>query len=130
MADNIINALGRRKASVARVYLKPGNGAVKVNGKDKDAYFTVPHLSMKLNRPFELTDTVGQYDVTVNVKGGGVKGQSEAIVLGIARALVKIDDENRVALKVERLLTRDSRVVERKKFGRKKARKSFQFSKR
>lgn len=130
MADNTINALGRRKASVARVYLKPGNGQVTVNGKSAEAYFTVPHLSMRINRPFELTETTGQYDVTVNVKGGGVKGQSEAIILGIARALVKINDENRVALKVERLMTRDARVVERKKFGRKKARKSFQFSKR
>ena len=130
MADNNINALGRRKASVARVYLKPGNGSVRVNGKELNEYFTGQHLAMKVNRPFELTETVGQYDVTVNVKGGGIKGQVEAIVLGIARGLVKIDDENRVALKIERLLTRDSRVVERKKFGRKKARKGFQFSKR
>lgn len=130
MATTYINALGRRKTSVARVYLKPGSGAITVNGKDYKAYFPVQHLVVQLAIPFRLTNTTDQYDVKVNVKGGGVKGQVGAIVLGIARGLVKINEENKPLLKVEKLLTRDPRMVERKKFGRKKARKSFQFSKR
>lgn len=130
MATTYTNALGRRKTSVARVYLKPGSGAITVNGKDYKAYFPVQHLVIKVTQPFELTGTSNQYDVKVNVKGGGVKGQVEAVVLGIARALVKINEESKPALKAEKLLTRDPRMVERKKFGRKKARKSFQFSKR
>lgn len=130
MATTYTNALGRRKTSVARVYLKPGNGAITINGKDYKTYFPVQHLVMKLTKPFEITETSGQFDVLVNVKGGGVKGQVEAIVLGIARALVKIKEENKPLLKEDKLLTRDPRMVERKKFGRKKARKSFQFSKR
>lgn len=125
-----INALGRRKTSVARVYVKPGTGAIIVNGKDYNVYFPVQHLVVQLAIPFRLTNTIDQYDVRVNVKGGGVKGQVGAVVLGIARALVKINEENKALLKVEKLLTRDPRMVERKKFGRKKARKSFQFSKR
>ncbi|MCO5232249.1 MAG: 30S ribosomal protein S9 [Chitinophagales bacterium] len=130
MATTYTNALGRRKTSVARVYLKPGTGAMTVNGKESNVYFPVPHLAIKLTQPFEITNTVGQYDVKVNVKGGGIKGQIEAIALGVSRALVKINEENKPTLKTEKLLTRDPRMVERKKFGRKKARKSFQFSKR
>ena len=129
-AITYINALGRRKASVARVYLKPGNGAIEINGKDYKEYFTVNHLLGSLTKPFDVTNTTEQYDVKVNVKGGGVKGQIEAIALGISRALVKINEENKPLLKAESLLTRDPRMVERKKFGKKKARKSFQFSKR
>ncbi|MCO5249265.1 MAG: 30S ribosomal protein S9 [Chitinophagales bacterium] len=124
------NALGRRKASVARVYLKPGNGVMEINGKDYKEYFTATYLTGGIKKPFEVTNTTNQYDVKVNVKGGGVKGQVEAIVLGISRALVKINEENKPLLKAESLLTRDPRMVERKKFGKKKARKSFQFSKR
>ena len=130
MATTYTNALGRRKTSVARVYLKPGSGAITVNGKDYKTYFPVQHLVIKITQPFEVTNTLSQYDVKVNVKGGGVKGQVEAVVLGIARALVKINEESKPSLKAEKLLTRDPRMVERKKFGRKKARKSFQFSKR
>ncbi|MCO5230630.1 MAG: 30S ribosomal protein S9 [Chitinophagales bacterium] len=130
MATTYTNALGRRKTSVARVYLKPGTGTITVNGKDSKVYFPVQHLAIKLTQPFEITNTVGQYDVKVNVKGGGIKGQIEAIALGVSRALVKINEENKPTLKSEKLLTRDPRMVERKKFGRKKARKSFQFSKR
>jgi len=130
MAITYTNALGRRKTSVARVYLSPGSGAITVNGKDYKAYFPVPHLVVKVTQPLEAAGVLGAYDVKVNVKGGGIKGQVEAVVLGIARALVKINEENKPALKAEKLLTRDPRMVERKKFGRKKARKSFQFSKR
>ncbi len=130
MATTYTNALGRRKTSVARVYLKPGSGAIIVNGKDYKTYFPVQHLVMQLALPFKLTNTVDQYDVKVNVKGGGVKGQIGAIVLGVARALVKINEDYKPLMKVEKLLTRDPRMVERKKFGRKKARKGFQFSKR
>jgi small subunit ribosomal protein S9 len=130
MAITYINALGRRKTSVARVYLSPGSGTITVNGKDYKAYFPVPHLVNKITQPFELAGLSGAYDVKANVTGGGIKGQVEAIVLGISRALVKIDEAHRAAFKPEKLLTRDPRMVERKKFGRKKARKSFQFSKR
>lgn len=130
MAITYTNALGRRKTSVARVYLTPGTGNILVNGKDYKAYFPVPHLVNKITEPFDLAGLAGTYDVKANVNGGGVKGQVEAIVLGIARALVKIDEANKPALKAEKLLTRDPRMVERKKFGKKKARKSFQFSKR
>jgi small subunit ribosomal protein S9 len=130
MATNNTNGLGRRKTAVARVYVAPGTGSITINGKDVKAYFTVAHLLLKVTRPLEVLKFESKYDIKVNVKGGGVKGQAEAVSLGIARALVKIDEENKPALKTERLLTRDSRMVERKKFGHKKARKSFQFSKR
>ncbi len=125
-----VNKIGRRKTSVARVYLKPGTGNIKVNGKDAKEYFSTDVLVYKLNQPFALTETVEQYDVTVNVFGGGITGQAEAIRLGISRALCEVNAEYRLALKPAGLLTRDARMVERKKPGQKKARKRFQFSKR
>jgi small subunit ribosomal protein S9 len=126
----VINTLGRRKTSVARVYLKKGTGVVTVNKKDYKEFFPVAMLQSKINQPFELTDTVGQYDITVNVIGGGINGQAEAIRLGISRALVKVSEDMKPALKAEGLMTRDPRMVERKKPGQPKARKKFQFSKR
>lgn len=126
----IINTLGRRKTAVARVYMKAGKGNVTVNKRDYKEIFPTGVLQSKIQHAFELTDTVGQYDVTVNVQGGGINGQAEAIRLGIARALVKINEEYKPALKEEGLMTRDSRMVERKKPGQPKARKKFQFSKR
>ena len=126
----VINSLGRRKTSVARVYLSKGTGAVVVNKKDVKEFFPVDVLQAKIRRPFELTDTLGQYDVKVNVFGGGINGQAEAIRLGIARALVKVAEEYKTLLKAEGLMTRDPRMVERKKPGQPKARKKFQFSKR
>lgn len=126
----VTNSLGRRKTSVARVYLKKGSGVITVNKKDYTVAFPISLLQQKVTRPFELTETVNQYDVTVNVKGGGINGQVEAIRLGIARALVKIDPEYKPLLKAEDLMTRDPRMVERKKPGQPGARKKFQFSKR
>lgn len=126
----IINALGRRKAAVARVYVKQGEGNVLVNGKDYKDFFPVLHLQGKIIEPLVTAEVLNLYDIKVNVKGGGVKGQAEAVRLGIARALCKINEEFRPALKAQKLLTRDPRVVERKKYGKPKARKSFQFSKR
>lgn len=126
----VINTLGRRKTAVARVYLSEGKGNVTVNKRDYKEFFPVAVLQSKIVQPFELTDTVGKYDITVNVAGGGVNGQVEAIRLGISRALVKLNEENKPLLKEEGLMTRDPRMVERKKPGQPKARKKFQFSKR
>ena len=126
----MINALGRRKASVARVYLYKGNGAITVNGKDYKDYFPSANIQMKLEDPLATVDVAKEYDVRVNVNGGGFKGQAEAIRMGISRALVKINEDFRSPLKAKKFLTRDARVVERKKYGKPKARKSFQFSKR
>ncbi len=126
----IINTIGRRKNAVARIYMSKGKGTITVNQKDYTAYFPVAFLQAKLFQPFQATETEGQFDVKVNVRGGGINGQVEAIRLGIARALVELNDENRAALKPDKLLTRDPRMVERKKPGQKKARKKFQFSKR
>lgn len=126
----VINALGRRKKSVARVYLSKGKGKVTVNNKDYKEYFPVANLQAKIHQPFNLTETSGQWDVKVVVDGGGINGQVEAIRLGISRALVKVDENLKPALKAEGLMTRDPRMVERKKPGQKKARKKFQFSKR
>lgn len=126
----VINALGRRKASIARVYLSKGKGKMTINNREAKEYFPVPILQHKLNQPFEATETAGSYDITVNVSGGGINGQAEAIRLGIARALIKINEEYKPALRAEGLVTRDPRMVERKKPGQKKARKRFQFSKR
>ena len=126
----VINALGRRKTAVARVYLKEGTGVIKINNRDSKEYFPLSQWQFKLNQPFALSNLEGKYDVTVNVAGGGVTGQVEAIRLGISRALLIVDADNRPALKKEGLLTRDPRMVERKKPGQKKARKRFQFSKR
>lgn len=125
-----IHKIGRRKKSVARVYMSDGNGTVTVNGKDVKEYFTTAQLLYKVNQAFALTSTEGLYDLKVNVYGGGITGQVEAIRMAIARALCEINEEHRAALKPEGLLTRDPRMVERKKFGQKKARKKFQFSKR
>jgi len=125
-----INSLGRRKTSIARVVLSEGSGAVTVNGVDGKEYFPITLQQFKLQQPFKLTSTEGKFDVTATVDGGGITGQVEAVRLGIARALVKLDEANKSALKAEELMTRDPRAVERKKFGRKKARKRYQFSKR
>lgn len=124
------NALGRRKASVARVYLSKGSGNITVNGKELKVYFPVDHLRQKVELPLTTLQLEKEYDVKVNVSGGGVKGQADAVKLGIARALVKIDEEYKPKLKAQNLITRDSRVVERKKPGLRKARKKVQFSKR
>jgi small subunit ribosomal protein S9 len=126
----VINALGRRKTSVARVYLTPGTGNMKVNGKDMTVYFPTLMLQNDINRPFVLTNTVGQFDVKANIDGGGVSGQADALKLAISRALVMHNAELKPALKAESMLTRDPRMVERKKPGQKKARKRFQFVKR
>lgn len=126
----VTNKIGRRKTAVARVYLTPGNGNIMVNGKDYKTYFSTSILQYVVNQAFEVTGTVNQFDVKANLDGGGVKGQAEALRLGIARALCEIDAEHRPALKAKGLLTRDPRMVERKKPGRPKARKRFQFSKR
>jgi small subunit ribosomal protein S9 len=126
----VINTLGRRKTAVARVYMKKGKGNVTVNKKDYKEMFPVSVLQSKILQPFALTDTEGQYDVTVNVTGGGINGQVEAIRLGISRALVEVNEENKPLLKAKGLMTRDPRMVERKKPGQPKARKKFQFSQR
>lgn len=126
----VINTLGRRKTAVARVYMTKGKGNVTVNKKDYKEFFPTAVLQAKITQPFELTDTVGQFDIKVNVAGGGINGQVEAIRLGIARALVAHNEENKPLLKEESLMTRDPRMVERKKPGQPKARKKFQFSKR
>ncbi len=126
----VIHKIGRRKTSVARIYLSEGTGKVTVNKKDLADYLTTATLQYKVNQPFILTENEEKYDVKVNVFGGGITGQAEAIRLAISRALCEIDAEHRLVLKPEGLLTRDPRMVERKKFGQKKARKKFQFSKR
>ena len=126
----VTHKIGRRKTSVARVFLSEGKGKITINNKDSKDYFSTPTLHYKLEQAFELTETKGQYDVKVNVTGGGITGQAEAVRLGISRALCDIDPEHRIKLKPEGLMTRDPRMVERKKFGQKKARKKFQFSKR
>jgi len=125
-----IHKIGRRKASVARIYMSKGKGKITVNGKDFKEYFPVDTMQFKLEQPFNITDLTGKFDVKVNVNGGGTTGQAEAIRLAISRALCELDPENRVSLKPEGMLTRDARVVERKKPGQKKARKKFQWVKR
>jgi len=127
---DVINTIGRRKKSVARIYLSKGKGKVTVNGKDFTEYFPTVALQYRINQPFTLTENEGKYDVKANVSGGGITGQAEAIRLAMSRAFVEIDAENKPALKAEGLMTRDPRMVERKKPGQKKARKKFQFSKR
>jgi small subunit ribosomal protein S9 len=126
----IINTIGRRKTSIARVYVKPGKGDIKVNDRDLKEYFLSEIHQTTVKQPLTAAKVDGQYDVSINVEGGGIKGQAEAVRLGIARALVEANGENKPALKKEGLLTRDSRMVERKKPGRRKARRRFQFSKR
>ncbi|MFT6210280.1 MAG: small subunit ribosomal protein S9 [Bacteroidia bacterium] len=126
----VINTLGRRKTAVARVYVKAGKGAIVVNGKDAKEYFPTSLLQDTIRRPFNVLEVDGKYDVKASISGGGITGQAEALSLAIARALVKEDETVKPALKKLGLMTRDPRMVERKKFGQKKARKKFQFSKR
>jgi small subunit ribosomal protein S9 len=126
----VINTSGRRKTSVARVYMQSGQGNITINDRDIKEYFGSEVLQTIVNQPFATLDAAGKYDVTVNVKGGGIAGQAEAIRLAISKALVEENGENRPGLKKEGFLTRDPRMVERKKFGKRKARRSFQFSKR
>jgi small subunit ribosomal protein S9 len=126
----IVNATGRRKTSVARVYVTPGKGEIKVNARDLKEYFLSEIHQTLVKQPLVALKAENQYDVTVNVEGGGIKGQAEAVRLGIARALVTFNGENKPVLRKEGFVTRDSRMVERKKYGRRKARRRFQFSKR
>lgn len=123
-------ATGKRKDAIARVWIKPGSGKITINGRAYAQYFARPVLQMILNQPFALVNRQNQFDVTVTVTGGGLSGQAGAVTHGISKALTYFDPETRPALKAGGLLTRDSRVVERKKYGRKKARRRFQFSKR
>jgi small subunit ribosomal protein S9 len=126
----VINSIGRRKAAVARVILKDGKGNITINSRDMKEYFPNPQLQYVVEQPLNLLNVNGQYDIRVNLGGGGVKGQAEALRLGIARALVKQNPDNKPSLKANGFLTRDPREVERKKPGQPKARKKFQFSKR
>lgn len=126
----VVNTLGRRKTAVARAYAQKGSGNVVINDKDYKSYFTTSVLQYKVMQPFAVTKTNGEVDVKVSVKGGGVTGQAEAVRLAIARALVEMDANHKPALKAEGLMTRNPKMVERKKPGQKKARKRFQFSKR
>lgn len=126
----VIHKIGRRKTAVARVYVAPGKGNITVNKRDLNDYFTTGTLQYKVNQPLMLTENEGNFDLRVNVYGGGITGQAEAVRLAISRAMCELNEENRGILKPEGLLTRDPRMVERKKFGQKKARKKFQFSKR
>lgn len=126
----VINSIGRRKTSVARIYVGLGKGNVSVNNKDIKEYFPSEILQTIVKQPLSLIEANGTYDIKINVSGGGSKGQAEAVRLAISRALCEIDSENRPPLKKEGFLTRDPRMVERKKYGRRKARRAFQFSKR
>ena len=125
-----IHKIGRRKNAVARVYLSKGKGKITINKREFENYFTTGTLQYKVKQPLSLTDNLKSFDITVNVHGGGTTGQAEAIRLAISRAMCEINEEHRLVLKPEGLMTRDPRMVERKKFGQKKARKKFQFSKR
>ncbi len=127
---SVTNTSGRRKTAVARIYLKDGAGTITVNGKDHKEYFPTLPLQYIVNQSLEVAELAGRYDITVNVQGGGVKGQAEAVRLAIAKAIVELDAEKKPALRAKGLMTRDMRMVERKKPGRAKARKKFQFSKR
>jgi small subunit ribosomal protein S9 len=127
---DVINVSGRRKTAVARVYMKHGNGEIIVNGRDFKDYFPTSILQYTVQQAFELTDNIGKFDIKANLDGGGIKGQAEALRLGISKALVNLDETYRPVLKAQGLLMRDPRMVERKKPGQKKARKKFQFSKR
>ncbi|MDP1736739.1 MAG: 30S ribosomal protein S9 [Caulobacter sp.] len=123
-------ATGKRKNAIARVWIKPGKGSITINGRDQEVYFARPVLRMMLAQPFQVTDRVGQFDVIVTVEGSGLSGQAGAVRHGISKALTYYEPGLRLALKPHGFLTRDSRVVERKKYGKAKARRSFQFSKR
>ncbi len=122
--------IGRRKTSTARVYVQPGKGEIVVNNKPFETYFVLPSQQITVKLPFKITETTGKYDVKVTVRGGGITGQADAVQLGIARAINTLEPETHSALKSHDLLTRDDRMVERKKYGQPKARKKFQFSKR
>ena len=126
----VVNAIGRRKAAVARVFVNEGTGKITINKRDLEVYFPSSMLQYVVNQPLNVVNALGKYDIKVNLQGGGFNGQAEALRLAIARALVKINAEDKPALKSSGLLTRDARVVERKKPGQPKARKRFQFSKR
>ncbi len=126
----VINTIGRRKTSVARLYMSPGKGEIVVNDKELATYFPSQILQLIVKQPLVQVEQDGNFDLKINVDGGGIKGQAEAIRLAISRALVETDEENKPALKKEGFLTRDPRMVERKKYGRRKARRRFQFSKR
>ncbi len=126
----VINKIGRRKKSIARIYMQEGKGSITVNNKELDNYFPSEILQTIVNQPLTVLEAKSNFDIKVNVRGGGTTGQAEAIRLAIARALVEVNPENRLALKPEGFLTRDPRMVERKKYGRRKARRRFQFSKR
>ena len=128
--ESVIHKIGRRKTAVARVYIKKGKGNITVNQKDYKVYFPTLSLQFKINQPFSLTNNEKSFDTNINVYGGGATDQAEAIRLALSRAMCEVDEKNREILKPEGLLTRDPRMVERKKFGQKKARKKFQFSKR
>lgn len=125
-----IHKIGRRKTAVARVYVAKGKGNITVNNREFENYFTTPTLRYKVQQPLALTNNESTFDIKINVYGGGITGQVEAVRLAISRAMCEVNEENRGILKPEGLLTRDPRMVERKKFGQKKARKKFQFSKR
>lgn len=126
----VINALGRRKTSVARLYLTAGKGEITVNNRTLENYFPFEVFQTIVKQPLAIAEALESFDININVYGGGIKGQAEAIRLAISRALVKVDAENKPALKAEGFMTRDPRMVERKKYGRRKARRAFQFSKR
>lgn len=126
----VVNSIGRRKTAVARIYVVPGKGEVKVNNRELKEYFPSDILQTIVMQPLNLVSQAGNFDIKINVDGGGFKGQAEAVRLAISRALCEIDGENRPTLKKEGFLTRDPRMVERKKYGRRKARRRFQFSKR
>jgi small subunit ribosomal protein S9 len=126
----VINKIGRRKTSVARLYLSAGNGSISINGRSLDDYFPSEIHKIIIKQPLMLVESDGKYDMKINVEGGGFKGQAEAIRLAVSRALCDVDEENKPKLKREGFLTRDPRMVERKKYGRRKARRRFQFSKR
>jgi small subunit ribosomal protein S9 len=125
-----INTSGRRKNAIARVYMTQGTGKVTINKRDLTEYFPLPTLQYKVKQPFMITETLDQFDIKANLDGGGITGQAEALRLGISKALIELNEELKPSLKAEGLTTRDPRMVERKKFGQKKARKKFQFSKR
>ena len=127
---DVINTSGRRKNAVARLYMSEGKGEFTINSRDYKDYFPTGTLQYKINQPFNLTENAGKFNIKVNVAGGGITGQAEAVRLAISKALVELDAENKPALKAEGLTTRDPRMVERKKFGQRKARKKVQFSKR
>jgi len=130
MIKNLANGTGRRKTSVARVYLRKGTGVIKVNGKELKEYFTIGIHQDTVMRPLSVTDNLGKFDVLITVRGGGITGQAGACLHGLSRALLSLDETNRTSLKANGFLTRDSRMVERKKYGQPGARRKFQFSKR